>query len=206
MKIELRSDKPMGDADCKAETGRTPLQWYEVLDAFGGPDKGRRELGNHLHEAHKVDPWWSATINVGYEAAHGLKEKDGRARGYTICATKSIKAAPEACYAQFASAQALDGWLGAGHVLDFKEGGSLDNADGNRAAIRKISPGKTIKLLWQQADAAPDTPVEIKFQPAGVKATVMITHERLQNRADADGLRRAWGEALERLKARLESA
>ena len=77
--------------------------------------------------------------------------------------------------------------------------------DGNRALIRKINPAKTIKLVWQQADAAPDTPVEIKFSPAGAKTTVMITHDRLQTRADADGLRRAWGEALERLKAVIEA-
>jgi uncharacterized protein YndB with AHSA1/START domain len=70
--------------------------------------------------------------------------------------------------------------------------------------IRKLSPAKTIKLVWQQPDAAPDTPVEVKFAPAGAKTTVMVTHERLQNRADADGLRRAWGGALERLKAVIE--
>jgi hypothetical protein len=125
------------------------------------------------------------TINIGYEAAHGLKEKDGRAKGYTICATKSIKATPDACYARFASATSLDAWLGAGHALDFKDGGSLVNADGNRAAIRKLSPGKTIKLVWQQVGAAPDTPVEVKFQPSGAKTTVMVTHERLQTREEA---------------------
>lgn len=206
MKIDRRSDKPVTDAACKADTGKSLLQWFEVLDAFGGPDKGRRELGNHLYETHKVDPWWSTTINIGYEAAHGLKEKDGRSKGYTICATKSIKAAPDACYAEFANANALDAWFGSKNTLDFKDGGSLANADGNRATIKKISPGKAIKLIWQQADAATDTPVEIKFQPSGAKTTVMITHDRLQTREDADGLRRAWGEALDRLKARLESA
>ena len=53
--------------------------------------------------------------------------------------------------------------------------------------------------------AAGDTPVEVKFQPAGARTTVIVTHDRLQARADADGLRRAWGEALDRLKATLES-
>ena len=48
------------------------------------------------------------------------------------------------------------------------------------------------------------TPVEIKFAPSGAKTTVMVTIERLQTRAEADGYRRAWGEALERLKQTLE--
>jgi uncharacterized protein YndB with AHSA1/START domain len=205
MRIELRADKSVDDATCKADTGRNLQEWFALLDAFGGPGKGRREIGNHLYDTFKVDPWWIASLNIAYEAQHGLTEKDGRAKGFTICATKSIKAAPDACYAQFAAADQLDAWLGPGHALDFRDGGSLRNGDGNRATIRKLSPGKTIRLVWEQADAAPDTPVEVKFQPAGNKTTVMITHDRLQTRAEADGLRRAWGEALDRLKQRLET-
>ena len=204
MKIELRPDQPVSDEAAHAATGRSLADWFAQIDSWGGAALGRKEIGQRLLAA-KVDPWWLATLNIEYEAARGLKEKDGRAKGYTICATKSLKAAPDACYAAFASAAALDRWLGAGHALDFRDGGSLANADGNSAQIKKLSPGKTIRLVWQQADAAPDTPVEVKFAAAGAKTTVMITHERLQTRADADGLRRAWGEALERLKQVLET-
>lgn len=203
MKIELRSEKPL-DA-IKAETGRSMAEWFALLDAFGGPGKGRREIGNHLYDHYKLDPWWIATLNIEYEASHGLREKDGRAKGYTICATKSIKAPAQDCFDAFASAGALDRWLGDAHAVEFRDGGELRNADGNVASIRKINPGKAIKLTWIQADAAADTPVEVKLQPSGAKTTVMITHDRLQTRAEADGLRRAWGEALDRLKTVLET-
>lgn len=203
MKIELRSDKPL--QAMHAETGRSMDEWFAVLDAFGGPGKGRREIGNHLYDTCKLDPWWIATLNIEYEAHHGLREKDGRPKGYSICATKSIKASVQACFDAFSSASALDRWLGTGHILDFRDGGELRNADGNLATIRKVSPGKAIKLTWMQPGVAADTPVEAKFQPAGAKTTVMITHDRLQGRDQADGLRRAWGEALDRLKRLLES-
>lgn len=203
MRIECTPDHAIDTA--AAATGKPLAQWFQQIDTWGGAALGRREIGQRLLERFKLDPWWIATINVEYEAAQGLKEKDGRAKGYTICATKSIKADAATCYDAFTSADQLDRWLGTGHELAFADGGSLSNADGNRALIRKLSPGKTIKLVWQQADAAPDTPVEIKFAPAGAKTTVMITHERLQNRADADGLRRAWGEALDRLKQQIET-
>lgn len=203
MKIELRSDKPL--EAIHAETGRSLDEWFAVLDAFGGPGNGRREIGNYLYDTYKLDPWWIATLNIEYEARHGLREKDGRPKGYTICATKSIRAPAQACFDAFAGAAALDGWMGSGHTLDFREGGELRNADGNRAVLRKISPGKAIKLLWMQADAARDTPVEVKFQPTSARTTVMVTHDRLQSRADADGMRRAWGEALSLLKAALEA-
>jgi uncharacterized protein YndB with AHSA1/START domain len=208
MKIDPRSDHATDEASAKAATGRTLGEWFALLDAFGGPGKGRRDIGNHLLDVHKLDPWWVATINIAYEAAHGLLEKDGRPKGYTICATKSIKVSADACHAAFASAEALDRWLGPQHELDFAEGGELRNADGNRAALRKISPGKVIRLVWREPVFAADTPVEVKFQPnpatTGPKTTVMITHERLQDRAAADGFRRAWGEALDRLKTLLE--
>ncbi len=66
-----------------------------------------------------------------------------------------------------------------------------------------MTPGKTIRLVWKDP-SAPGTPVEVKFQPATGKTTVMITHDRLQTREEADGLRAAWGEALGRLKALVE--
>jgi uncharacterized protein YndB with AHSA1/START domain len=205
MKIELRSDKPVDDASCKADTGKTIPQWFALMDAHGGLAKGRRELGNGLlQDTHKLDPWWATTLNIEYEAKHGAKEKDGRAKGYMICPTKTIKASPEACYAAFTDAKALDRWFGPKHSLEAKEGGSLANADGNRATIRKLSPNKALKLEWTQPDAGAGTPVEVKFQPSGAKTTVMVQHDRLQTRAEADGLRRAWGEALERLKGLLE--
>ena len=205
MKIELRSDKTIDDATCKAETGKTMQEWFAVMDAHGGLAKGRRELGNMLlQDRHKVDPWWATTLNIEYEARHGAKEKDGRAKGYMICATKTIKATPEACYAGFEDAAALDRWLGPKHRFELKEGATLANADGNSATVRKFNPGKTIKLDWTQADAAAGTPVEVKFQPAGAKTTVMVQHDRLQTRADADGMRRAWGDALDRLKKVVE--
>lgn len=204
MKIELRAEKSVDDTTIKADTGKTLSEWFKVLDAFGGPAKGRREIGSYLQDTHKVDLWWSTTLNFEYEAHHKLVEKDGSPKGYMICATKTIKATADQCYAAFASAAALDAWLGSKHQLEFKEGGALQNADGNRATIRKFNPGKTIRMVWHQGDIATDTPIEVKFQPAGAKTTVMVMHDRLQGREQADGFRRAWGGALDKLKVVLE--
>ena len=199
MKVTLRSEKVVSDESVKRETGKSFSEWWKVLDAFGGPAKGRREIGVHLIQELKVDPWWSATLQVEYERHKGLVEKDGRGKGYTICATKSVKAPPERCWELLATGRALDAWFGPKNVLDLKAGGSLANADGNAADVKGVTPGKTIRLVWKDA-SAPGTPVEIKLQAAAGKTTVMVTHDRLQTREEADGLRAAWGEALERMK------
>lgn len=205
MKITLAQEHPTDEASAKAATGRSLGEWFSYLDARGGPAPGRRAIGDHLVGELRLDPWWAGTILIGYEAAHGLVEKDGKPRGYMVCATKSVKATPERCQQAFADAAALDAWLGPGHRAEMRDGGTLSNADGNRATVKKVNPGKTIKLVWEQPDAAPGTPVQVKFSPAGAKTTVMVSHDRLPSRAEADGLRRAWGEALDRLKAVVEA-
>jgi uncharacterized protein YndB with AHSA1/START domain len=85
------------------------------------------------------------------------------------------------------------------------EGGHWRNADGNRATIKKVNAGKNIRLVAEDAGLTIPTPVEIKFEAKGDKCTVMVSIERLQTRAEADGYRRAWGETLDRLKATVEA-
>ncbi|MBI2839930.1 MAG: SRPBCC domain-containing protein [Acidobacteria bacterium] len=202
MKVTLASEKQLSGV--KRETGKSFDEWFALLDKQVGADKGRREIGMYLGNTVKVDPWWGGTITVEYENARGAKEKDGRPRGYSICATKKLKASPDACFAAWATPGALDTWLGAKHEGKVEDGARLTNADGNVAEIKKINKGKTIRLTWQDPLAAPGTPVEVKFQASGPKTTVMVVHERLQTREEADGLRAAWGEALDRLKAVVE--
>lgn len=204
MKIERRSDQPVSDAHCQAATGKSLQQWFAAMDAAGGIALGRRELGRWLTEQ-KADPWWVATINCEYEIARGEREKDGHARGYTICATKSVKADPTRCYDWFTRAVELDRWFGPGHSGDLADGGTWQNADGNRATVKKLNPGKWLKVVWEAPELTVPTPVEIKFPASGNKTTVTITIDRLQTRAEADGYRRAWGEALDRLKGLIEA-
>jgi uncharacterized protein YndB with AHSA1/START domain len=204
MKVERKSDHPVGDAACKASTGRTLAEWFKLLDQRGGIEAGRRELGSWLVNDRKIDPWWSATLVNEFEIARGALAKDGKPRGYTICATKSIKADAARCYAAFATAKALDAWYGEANELRLVEGGSWRNADGNRATIRKVNANKNIRLIAEDAGLTMPAPMEIKFAASGAKCSVMVTIDRLQTRAEADGLRRAWGEALERLKSTLE--
>ena len=204
MKVERKAEHAVSDETCKAATGRTLAEWHGLIDGRGGLELGRRKIGDWLAGELKVEPWWSATITHEYELARGAVEKDGKPKGYTICATKTVKADPASCYGAFATAAALDRWFGPRHDAKIEEGGHWRNADGNQATVKKATPGKTIRLTWEDAGLTLPTPVEIKFAPSGAKTTVMVTIERLQTRAEADGYRRAWGEALERLKQTLE--
>jgi uncharacterized protein YndB with AHSA1/START domain len=204
VKVERRAEHAVSDTTCKAATGRTLTDWHARIDERGGLQLARRGMGNWLSGELKVDPWWSATIIHEYELARGALEEDGEPKGYTICVTRSVKADPAACHGAFATAAALDRWFGPGHDVAMMDGGHWRNADHNRATVRSSIPGKTIRLIWEDEGLTFPTPVEIKFAPSGAKTTVMVTIDRLQTRAEADGYRRAWGEALDRLKVTLE--
>jgi len=205
MIVERKADHAVSEASCKEASGKTLAEWFKALDKHGGIPLGRRELGNWLQHEHGLTTWWAATVTNEYEIARGDLARDGKPRGYSICPTKSIKASPKDCFAAFASAKALDQWFGPKHELDLREGGHWRNSDGNRASIRKVNAGRNIRLIAEDAGLTLPTPVEIKFTPNGANCTVMVAIERLQTRAEADGYRRAWSEALDRLKAHVEA-
>ena len=204
MKVERKADHAVSEASCKEASGKTLAEWFKALDKHGGIALGRRDLSKWIEHEHDVEIWWATTIVNEYEIARGDMAKDGKPKGYSICPTKSIKAAPADCFKAFATAKALDQWFGSRNEVDMREGGHWSNADGNRATIRKVNPGKNIRLVAEDTGLTLPTPVEIKFTPNGVNCTVMVAIERLQTRAEADGYRRAWSEALDRLKQSLE--
>jgi uncharacterized protein YndB with AHSA1/START domain len=205
VKVERKADQAVSEASCKEATGKTLADWFKALDKHGGIALGRRELSKWIEHDHDVTTWWAATITNEYEIARGDLAKDGKPKGYSICPTKSINASPKKCFDAFATGPALNAWYGPRNSIDLKESGEWRCADGNRATIRKVNAGKNIRMIAEDEGLTLPTPVEIKFTPNGAKCTVMVAIERLQTRAEADGYRRAWSEALDRLKSVVEA-
>lgn len=194
------------DAACRAKTGKTLKQWFDELDRLGGLTKGRRELTTFVLENGNQDAWWSTTVAVEYERARGQVEKDGKPTGYSICATKTVSAPLADVFAAFGDAQKLDPWLGPRTKVRFEDGGTLENADGDRGTFRRIRTNKDIKLVWERSDLAPGTTVEVLFADKGQgKTGITLNHSRIQSRADADRARASWGSALQKLKTVLEA-
>lgn len=205
MKIDFQAEHEVSDAAAQAATGDTLAGWFGRIDAQGGLALGRHGIARWMYGELKIDMWWVTTIANEYERARGKLEKDGKPAGYTICATKSIKADAQACYAAFADAAQLDRWFGPGNRIEVAPGGRWTNGDGNAATIRKATPGKNIRMVWEDPALGIPAPVEVKFQSVADKCTVTVTIDRLQTRPEADGYRKAWGGALVRLKSLLEA-
>src|SRR5687767_14890636 len=125
MEVRLESQFPLTDDSIKAATGRTWQEWFDYLDARGGPAQGRRAINNHLYADLKGDMWWCSTINRRYEAANGVVERDGRSKGYNVCSTKTIAAPLETAYAAWMNAASLNQWFGSGCRANVVDGGEF---------------------------------------------------------------------------------
>ena len=55
-----------------AATGRTPEDWYAVLDEQGAVSWGHTAVAAWVLEQ-GVDGWWAQGVTIGYEQARGLR-------------------------------------------------------------------------------------------------------------------------------------
>lgn len=200
MKYKLESDHPVTAAASQAATGKTLDQWFAELDKLDGIKLGRGAIGKHL-QALKVDPWWIATICVEYEKHHNMRKKDGLYEGYFVCSTKTIAAPVAQVYAAWASNECLNQWFGARTKAEVKDGGAYANADGDHGVFLRVRSDKDLRLTFENPAFSAPTQIDVQFQDKGKgKTGVTLNHTRIQTRAEADGLRAAWAEALDRLK------
>jgi uncharacterized protein YndB with AHSA1/START domain len=137
---------------------------------------------------------------VEFERARGVVKKDGRPEGYNICCTKGFKASPSDLFPHFATESAFAAWV-PGWSGAIEEGAAFRCGECT-GEVGRVRPEKDIRMRWT-SPGFPPTEIEIQFAELGGKTTVNVYHKRIGTREEADGLRRAWGAALETLKASL---
>ncbi|HWN08021.1 MAG TPA: SRPBCC domain-containing protein [Pyrinomonadaceae bacterium] len=205
MKNNLKSDHPVTNEAAKAATGKTLDQWFAELDKADGLKLGRREINNRL-QGEKVDPWWASTIAVEFEKHHDVRKKDGFFEGYFVCSTKTIAAPPAEVYKAWASGPELSKWFGDASKADVKDGGTFQNKDGDKGIFLRVRENKDLRMTFEGNGLSAPTQVDVQFQDKGKgKTGLLVNHTRIQTREEADGLRAAWAQALDRLKAACES-
>ena len=201
MKSNFKPDHPVTNEAAKAATGKSLDQWFAALDKMDGLKLGRRAINSHLYEQ-KIDPWWCSTIAVEYEKHHNLRKKDGLFEGYFVCATKTIAAPPADVFKAWSSSADLCKWFAAGAKAEVKDGGSFETKDGEKGTFLRVRQNKDIRMSFEDKKLSAPTQVDVQFQDKGKgKTGLLVNHTRIQTRAEADGLRAAWADALDKLKA-----
>ncbi|HET9983910.1 MAG TPA: hypothetical protein VFQ38_10000 [Longimicrobiales bacterium] len=175
----------IGDAAVRAKTGKAWREWFEILDAAGAATLSHRDIALLLHEAHGVDGWWAQMVTVGYEQARGRREKHQTSDGYNANASKTIAVPLARLWTAWDDDGERRAWLGA------------------PAATRTSStPEKVLRLAWEDGRSR----VEVRFTAKGdAKSQVAVDHTRLSSAQEVAALKAYWGEALNRLKSKLET-
>lgn len=201
MKSNFKPDHPVTNEAAKAATGKTLDQWFAVLDEMDGLKLGRRAINSHLYEQ-KIDPWWCSTIAVEYEKHHDVRKKDGLFEGYFVCATKTIAAPPADVFKAWSTSADLSKWFAVGAKAEVKDGGAFETKDGEKGTFLRVRQNKDIRMSFEDKKLSAPTQVDVQFQDKGKgKTGLLVNHTRIQTRAEADGLRAAWADALDKLKA-----
>ncbi len=204
MKYKLESDHPVTNEAAKSATGKTLDQWYRELDTWDGLKKGRREINTHLY-GQKIDPWWCTTIAVEYEKHHGIRKKDGLLEGYFVCSTKTISAPVEKVFDAWSSKANLSHWFGEAIKADCRDAGAMETKEGDSGTFLRVRKNKDIRLSLNSTGFSAPVLVDAQFQDKGKgKTGLLVNLSRIQARAEADAVRNAWAEALDRLKAHCE--
>lgn len=166
-------------------TGKGWGEWYSLLDAAGAREMTHQQI---MGVVARQEPggWWQQTITTAYEQARGLRTKHPKDDGFSINASKVIRAGVTRVFDAWADDDTRAGWL-----------------DTTGWHIRRSVPYKTLRVTWTDGR----THLDIHFWPrAEGRTLVQVDHSRLGSMEDVQRFRAFWGVALERLREFLEPA
>jgi hypothetical protein len=185
MKQEIKRNYPSSKAVQKS-TGKKWEEWFAIIDSLG---KGmeHKDIASYLHKEFQVTGWWSQMITVTYEKEKGLRENYQRADGYSVSVSKVIGAPISTVYRQCENKEAQDKWLS-------KYDGKL--------IIRRSTPNKSMRMTWVDGKSN----LEVNFYVRGEsKSQIVVQHNRLSDKKQADKMKLYWKDSLERLSQSLKS-
>lgn len=175
----------MSDAAVRDATGRDWVAWAKVLDAQDASSWPHADIARWLMDEHGVGGWWAQGVTVAYERFRGLRDVgQRRGGGYDMNKTKTVGVSFERLKAAFSEPGERDAW-----VRDLE----LDPVPTrSHQSLRFRAPdGRTVAAWF--------------VEKGDERATVSVQVEGLPTKEEADAHRAAWGERLDRLKARLEA-
>jgi hypothetical protein len=188
----------VSDASSRAKTGHGLNHWFEVLDRFGGVEKGHTALARHLYDEHAVPGWHAQGITVAFERARGARAVNQRCDGeYEVSASKVVAAKTADVIKALTDKRSRTRWTGGvdGALIKALAAG-LDSPKSKGIVVRADGQGR-FRYKWG------DTTVQLYFYPkAGDKVSVVATNSKLANGAMVEERRATWRAALNALAQR----
>jgi hypothetical protein len=183
-----RADWPpltTSDEAIARRTGQGWEHWFDVLDEWGATERKHKEIATWLMQEQSVDGWSAQSITVSYERVRGMRAVGERSDGFVAGASKTVAVPIERLYDAWVDSEQRATWLPDAELHE-------------RTATRP----RNARYDW--GDGA--TRVVVGFESKGdSKATVSMSHERLDDAEEADRMKAYWRERLSALKQSLEA-
>jgi len=174
----------IGDAAVSAKTGRTWVQWRQVLDKAGAKKMSHKEIARFVARTFEVGPWWSQMVTVGYEQVTGRRKVHETARGFSVGVSRVIAVPISALSSSWATPKSRAAWMGKRSIV-----------------VRKATANKSIRIACDGGK----TSVEVNFYRKGeAKSQVTVQHDRLADEKTVAKERTFWTRSLDKLKSRLQ--
>lgn len=174
------------DAVAKA-TGKSWKEWISLLDKVKASNLPHKEIAKLLHDKHGLSGWWSQMITVGYEQAKGLRKAHERPEGFQISRSKTIDAPVTRIFRLISDNRMRSGWL-----------------DSRNFKISRKNENKNVRARWK--DGKTLLSIELYYKKDKSKTQVVIQHSRLQSAAQAEKMKKYWGDRLDNLKTMAENS
>jgi hypothetical protein len=169
------SERPaISDAKVKAATGKTPSQWFTLIERAGGQRMTHTEIARWVF-AHGSPGWRSQMVTVMYEQAKKGRKLHQRPDGYEISTGVTVPLTRAAAYRAWMS-PANTSWKGS-----------------RKRALRTTPKHNVVRTNWTERER-----VEVRFDSPRVasKTRVMVMHARLPNARAAAKAKAQWKRVL----------
>ena len=175
----------MSDEALIRGSGKPVAEWLEILDAWPATGHSHTEIARWLVAEHGIGGWWSQSVTVAYERARGLRAVNERPDGFSVSASRTIKATPGSISDAFTDADLRQRWLPDAPV-----------------SVRTANRGRSARFNW---DEPPSLFGFNLFAKGEGKTQIGLAHEKLPDASTADRLKVMWRERLGALKELLEA-
>ena len=182
----------LSDAKAREKTGHGLDHWFDVLDRFGGAEKGHTALARHLYQSHAVPGWYCQGITVAYERARGVRAVNQRCDGeFEVSVSKVVNANAADVIDAITNAHRRKRW--AQHVDAALLKALAAGVSGPRSAKVVIRPDGLGRFRYKWND----TVVQFHLTPKpGGKASLVVTNSKLADGAMVEARRGQWRTAL----------
>jgi hypothetical protein len=192
-----RAKGGLSDAKAIEKTGHDLAYWFDVLDRFGGIEKGHTASASFLYKQHELPGWYCQGIVVAYERARGKRVMNQRCDGaFEVSVSKVIAAKTPAIVKAITGAKTRRKWsVGADATLVTALESGLEDPK-SKGFITRPDGQARFRFKWNE------TTVQINLYPKGPGKTSIVAQQmKLRNVDAVERYRGLWKTAFALLAA-----